>query len=249
MRLWRFKLALLLLGLILIIGGCRQQKDTADTSAPAKNPPVVASQLPQGLKFRRVEIVTEDNVGLKGKIFGQGKVGIVLAHMYPADQSSWTPTARKLSALKYRVLTFDFRGYGLSEGTKNIPQIDMDMLAAAQTLQKETEKIYVIGASMGGIAALNAALKLEVSGIISLSAPQEFMGLKPGNVEDIKAPKLFLASAGDRIAADSARVFYEQANEPREIEILKGNKHGTDMLRDQNSEAFELITNWLERHK
>ncbi|KKM23428.1 hypothetical protein LCGC14_1615280 [marine sediment metagenome] len=143
----------------------------------------------------------------------------------------------------------DFRGYGLSEGTKNIPQIDMDMLAAAQTLQKETEKIYVIGASMGGIAALNAALKLEVSGIISLSAPQEFMGLKPGNVEDIKAPKLFLASAGDRIAADSARVFYEQANEPREIEILKGNKHGTDMLRDQNSEAFELITNWLERHK
>ncbi|HEB12716.1 MAG TPA: alpha/beta hydrolase [Actinobacteria bacterium] len=249
MKLWRSKFALFLLGLILIASGCRQQKDTADTSKQLEPPPAMASKLPQGPRFRKIKIVTEDNIGLKGRIFGRGKVGIVLAHMYPADQSSWVSTAKKLSALNYRVLTFDFRGYGLSEGTKNIPQIDKDMLAAAKTLQKETEKIYVIGASMGGIAALNTALKLDVSGVVSLSAPSEFMGLKPENIKEITAPKLFLASAGDGKAAESARVFYEQAREPREIEILPGNKHGTNILRDQNSGAFELIANWLERHK
>ncbi len=249
MKLERSKSALFLLGLILIISGCRQQTNTADTSKQLETPTAQASKLPEGPKFRKVKIVTEDNIGLKGRIFGRGKVGIVLAHMYPADQNSWLSTAKKLSALNYRVLTFDFRGYGLSEGNKNIQQIDKDMLAAVKTLQKETEKIYVIGASMGGITALNAAEKLDVSGVISLSAPDEFMGLKTGSIKNINAPKLFLASARDGAAADSARAFYERSNEPREIEIIPGNNHGTNMLKDQNSRTFELIKNWLERHK
>lgn len=173
----------------------------------------------------------------------------MLGHMYPADQNSWSKTARKLSSLGYTVLTFDFRGYGLSEGTKNISLIDKDMRAAIGAMSKKTKKIFLIGASMGGTAALKVGPKENVAGIVTLSAPKEFMGLTAGNINEIMVPTLFLASAEDGDAPDHARGFYGQAQEPREIEILPGSDHGTKILRGENSPALILILDWLNRHK
>src|SRR4029450_11144518 len=55
---------------------------------------------------------TSDGVQLSGRLFGpeSASAGVVLAHMLPADQTSWYPFAERLASQGYRVLTFDFRG-------------------------------------------------------------------------------------------------------------------------------------------
>src|SRR3972149_1326741 len=60
-----------------------------------------------------VTFTTDDRGTLSGRLFkGQNSdaAGVVLAHMYPADQTSWWDYARTLAAEGYVALTFDFRG-------------------------------------------------------------------------------------------------------------------------------------------
>ena len=74
---------------------------------------------------------------LAGRLFGpdDATAGVVLAHMLPADQTSWFDFADRLGELGYRVLTFDFRGYcpggdaGCSEGQKDATAIWQDVAA------------------------------------------------------------------------------------------------------------------------
>ncbi len=240
------KIIFCLLIIALGISGCSQPTQNKESSML---PPGESSEskLAEGPNVRVVKIETEDGLKLNGRFFGRGDVGVVLGHMYPADQNSWSKTARKLSGLGYTVLTFDFRGYGLSEGTKNISQIDKDMRAAIGAMSKKTKKIFLIGASMGGTAALKVGPKENVAGIATLSAPKEFMGLTVGNINEIMVPTLFLASAADGDAPENARDFYDQAREPREIEILPGSNHGTQMLLGDDNLALPIIEGWLNR--
>ena len=55
----------------------------------------------------------EEPVTLDGRVFGHGETGVILAHMRPADQTSWYPFAQVLADTgDYTVMTFNFRGYG-----------------------------------------------------------------------------------------------------------------------------------------
>jgi hypothetical protein len=42
---------------------------------------------------------------LRGHLYGSGSTGVILAHMYPADQSDWTDFAKVLAAHGYQALT------------------------------------------------------------------------------------------------------------------------------------------------
>ena len=90
-----------------------------------------------------VTFTTSDGVELAGRLFGpeDATAGVVLAHMLPADQSSWFEFADRLGDLGYRALTFDFRGYcpggvaGCSEGEKASPGSGRTLRAAVGYLQ------------------------------------------------------------------------------------------------------------------
>ena len=121
-----------------------------------------------------VTFTTDDGVELKGRLFGQGSRGVVLAHMYPADQSSWWGFAQTLADEGYVALSFDFRGYGNSGGDKEIKLIDRDVRAALDFLEKQgATTVFLAGASMGGTASLKVAAKEgeKLAGVVSLSAP------------------------------------------------------------------------------
>lgn len=202
-----------------------------------------------GIKITKVSFTTEDGVELSGRLFGQGKTGVVLCHMYPADQRSWWDFASLLAGKKYAALTFDFRGYGESQGKKEIAKIYLDVRAALKFLQDQgAEKVFLIGASMGGTASLIVAAEEKVAGVITLSAPDAFRGLDAREaVKKVTAPKLFIAAEGDSYAAGSARFFFEQAPEPRSLHIFSGKAHGTDLFATHGRELQELILDFLQK--
>jgi len=211
---------------------------------------------------RAITFDSADGVTLAGRLFGpdEGSAGVVLAHMFPTDQSSWYPFADRLAAEGYRVLTFDFRGYcpggdaGCSEGEKRIPDIWQDVVGAMDALRSEgVSRIALIGASMGGTASLVAASKEgeDVEAIVTLSAPTAFEGLvaDPETVSQLTAAKLFIAGHADVQAADAVEVLYGEALQPKRPLILTTEDHGTGILDgNQAGIASTEILRWLDRY-
>jgi pimeloyl-ACP methyl ester carboxylesterase len=211
---------------------------------------------------RPVSFESVDGVRLAGRMFGPegATAGVVLAHMQPADQSSWFDFADQLGALGYRTLTFDFRGYcpggdaGCSEGNKDISAIWQDVAGAVDLLRTEgVRRIGLVGASMGGTASLVFASQegVDVDAVVTLSAPDAIEGLTagPGVLQTVTAAKLFLAGNVDGNAAATAQAFYAETLQPKRVEILTTADHGTDILEGNQAEiAGNLITGWLGQH-
>jgi pimeloyl-ACP methyl ester carboxylesterase len=176
----------------------------------------------------------EDPIVLDARVFGRGKTGVILAHMRPADQSSWFPFATELAKTgDFTVLTFDFRGYGESTGEKQFDRIDTDLEAAYEYMRDVLglEQIYLVGASMGGTASLVVAAREQVAGVISISSPGQFPPLDAvETVDAIRAPKLFITAEDDVPAFRSQEEFWEASTEPKVQQIYDGDEHGTALF-------------------
>ena len=195
----------------------------------------------------------EDPIVLDGRVFGHGDVGVILAHMRPADQASWFDFATELGRTgDYTALTFDFRGYGESTGDKQFDRIDTDLEAAFEYMQDELglDTIFVVGASMGGTAALVAGPRIDSAGIVSISSPSQFPQVDAElTVGEITEPKLFVTSEDDVPAFRSQERFWELAQAPKEQHIFPGDAHGTDILLTEHGPELErLIIDFMEQH-
>jgi pimeloyl-ACP methyl ester carboxylesterase len=209
-----------------------------------------------------VTFPSSDGVELGGRVFGPdtATAGVVLAHMLPADQSSWFDFADRLAGSGYRVLTFDFRGYcpggaaGCSQGDKEVAAIWQDVQGAVDYLRSQgVRTVGLVGASMGGTAALVVAAERGdgIDAVVTLSAPDAIDGLaaSPETLQRVTAAKLFLAGQTDGSAAEVAQRFYDEGLPPKRVEILTTGDHGTDLLTGNQAEiARNLILSWLTQH-
>jgi len=209
---------LAILGLILAAcgGGEKEAHPTPD------------SGVSQAVSFQ-----TADGVTIRGHLFGDGEKLVILCHMRPSDQTSWYGFADELAKTGYSALTFDFRGYGESEGSKELEKIDLDVEAAIETMRdKGYGSIYLVGASMGGTASLIVAARQEVAGVVAISAPADFEGLdaEAAVAGQVSERKLFIASKGDTSAMTSLQRLFDLAPEPKEEKVFEGSDHGTNLL-------------------
>jgi esterase/lipase len=193
----------------------------------------------QDLGGEHVSFTTSDGVLLRGHLYGRGSTGVILAHMYPADQSDWTDFARVLAAHGYQALTFDFRGFTESEGESGSEYADRDLLAAYQFLRPRVSRIFIAGASLGSEAAIMVAAHQQVAGLICISTPTSFGGL---NVEPVihlvRAPILFVTSVNDPLVQAQPEILYKLATAPKSLEVYPGDAHGTAILHGPH--AMEL---------
>jgi pimeloyl-ACP methyl ester carboxylesterase len=187
-----------------------------------------------------------DGLRLSGRIFGDGSVGVVLSHMLPADQESWWDFARELADEGYLALTYDFRGYcpggdaGCSAGERNVAEIWQDVLGAIAEIRSEgATRVALVGASMGGTASLVAASRpgVDIEAVVTLSAPASIEGLvaDPDTLSRVTAAKLFIAGNGDAQAADAAQQLFATAPQPKRVNIVTSDDHGTDLLTGNQS--------------
>jgi pimeloyl-ACP methyl ester carboxylesterase len=207
-----------------------------------------------------VSFRSADGVRLSGRLFGDGSVGVVLSHMLPADQTSWWDFASDLADHGYTALTYDFRGYcpggdaGCSAGSKDISSIWQDVLGAIDEVRSAgTTRVALIGASMGGTASLVAASKpdIDVQAVITLSAPTSIEGLvaDTDTLATVTAAKLFIAGSGDAQAADAAQTLFGSSPQPKRVNILTSNDHGTDLLTGNQSGIIRTtMLNYLQEY-
>jgi esterase/lipase len=191
-----------------------------------------------------VRFTTGDGVELVGELQGTGDVGVILLHMFPSDRTAWSSFAGQLAEEGYTALSFDFRGFGDSGGDRVIAEIWRDALAAVRFMRSRGfERIVLVGASMGGTAALIVAAREDLEAVVTLSAASSFMGLSipPEAVELIEEPKLFVASQGDSSAAITAQQLYAVAPQPKQVEVVGGSDHGIDLLEEERAQTVRRL--------
>jgi len=244
------------LALLLAACGGKEEAPVSPTGSPGASPTLATLPTPGAAGAPTVappvtgipvSFTTEDNVTIKGRLFGSGETAVVFAHMFPNDQQAWWGFASEVAGQGYAALTFDFLGYGETGGTKDIAHIDRDLAAAVRYLREEGYKrVILVGASMGGTAALKVAARDEfkglVVGVVAVSAPQAFQGLVArDDVPNIKAPMLFVASQDDGVAFESLEAFYDTATGPKQQQVYSGNAHGTGLLQSEHAAEFKAL--------
>jgi len=227
----------LLVALLLTAAGC---------GAKSANAPDVGSSA--NVRERNVSFNTSDGKRLTGRLFGSSTVGITLAHMYPADATSWYPVARKLAAAGYMALAFNFRGYADSDGPKTIPKTPFDIQAARDYLRRNGARdIVFIGASMGGTASIVAAQTSDPIAVVAVSAPLRFLGLDavPATTS-VQRPVLLMAARDDPSGAFGALQQFARDLPNPVTKVYAGDAHGTNLLSARPG-AVDEIVQFLQR--
>jgi alpha-beta hydrolase superfamily lysophospholipase len=190
-----------------------------------------------------------DGTRLVGHRFGGTKPGartaVVLAHMSVGDLCQWVPYARRLARQGAFVFPFDLRGHGFSDGRLNHARAAADVTAAVRAVRRlGARRVVVVGASLGGIAALVAApgIRPALDGVVAVSAPAAIAGelnALPA-VGRIRAPTLFVAAEADQnppydFAADARALYDATATSDKRLVLVPGSLHGVFLVDGSSS--------------
>jgi dienelactone hydrolase len=198
-----------------------------------------------GFAQERTSFSTQDNAVIYADLYGAGPRGVVLAHGGQFNKESWREQARVLVAAGFRVLAFDFRGYGQSRGPNRTrpPEEDarhLDVMAAVEYLrQTGASTVSVVGASMGGDYAAEAseANPEKIDRLVLLAAGAYTPLIKS------KSRKLFIMSRDDVIGDNAPRLpdirsQYEKASDPKEFVVLDGLAHAQAIFATSQGERL-----------
>ena len=200
-----------------------------------------------------VRFTAADGTKLVGHRFGKGSTAVILVHQGNGSLCEWVPYARRLAAQGYFVFPIDLRGHGLSQRRTGAAanRLAADVTAAAKLVRKlGKKKVFVVGASMGGIATLvaGANVKPPLAGVVGLSAPARFRGLDAlATAPRLRVPVLYVAAEGDDNAGfdfseDARALDAATASADKQLEIVDGNLHGIALL---GGPVRGVVESWL----
>jgi pimeloyl-ACP methyl ester carboxylesterase len=203
---------------------------------------------------QHVSFPTPDGGIVYADVYESGERGVVLAHGGQFNKESWERQAQVLADAGFRVLAFDFRGYGKSRGPKSksgFDGVEYDVLAAVRYLHANGAKtVSVVGASFGGEAAADASILSEPGEIDRLVL---LAGWTDNPPEKIKGRKLFIVARDDSdgghdLRLPHIRANYDKALEPKELIILDGTAHAQFLFKtDQADRLMQEILRFLSQ--
>jgi pimeloyl-ACP methyl ester carboxylesterase len=114
-------------------------------------------------------VTAEDGVPIVFDAYGEGETAVVFLHCWACNRSFWREQIEPVAAAGYRVVAIDFPGHGDSGAERarwSIGGLGGDVRMVADDLG--LERMLLVGHSMGGPVALEAARRLpgRVTGVI-----------------------------------------------------------------------------------
>jgi alpha-beta hydrolase superfamily lysophospholipase len=186
--------------------------------------------------FEEVSFETTDGGMVYANLYGEGNHAVVLAHGAVFDKESWHPLAVAMAEQGLQVLAIDFRGYGKSKAGRSSGALHLDLLAGMAFLEKRgIGRVSLLGASMGGAAASQAAVKVEAGQLYKLIL------LAPARVSSpkrLQGDKLFIVSKGDGLHSSVLRA-YQKASDPKRLLVLNGNSHAQHIFKTRHGVELE----------
>ena len=159
---------LLAFGAVLLLFGCGKREEAPPAAAPAASAaPAAPGASAEGAP--RIAIAP-DGVHVQYHVYGSGEPTLVFIHGWSCDSNYWreqVPVFRQ----HYTVVTVDLAGHGGTDGNRSawtIGNFGQDVTTALSAVQ--SGQIILVGHSMGGPVAIEAARKLgkRVIGIIGV---------------------------------------------------------------------------------
>jgi pimeloyl-ACP methyl ester carboxylesterase len=206
-----------------------------------------------------VTFLTEDGWTIKGTFYkgDPSQPMLILVHGIGEDRRSFDTLVTDLRAKGYNVLAYDSRGMGqstLQDGRyrdwKTFTEQDFkamvnDIYSAkyyALSNFMSAPKVGIIGGSIGANEALTFACQTGASdnkALVLLSAGENYRGIQSApavtalNLQGAQ-PRIFFCAAQDDEAGSAAVALSLNASYtgPKQLEMMSGPRHGTQMLTD-----------------
>jgi dienelactone hydrolase len=250
------RIVMLVAGLVASVAatGCGSGHRTTSPEPAAPALKTECGSFVSGLQARPLWLETSDGVRLYAVEAGDGQTAVVLAHQGQSNLCDTLDYAKTLLARGLRVLAFDFRGNGLSQRPgHNALALGRDLAAAVERAHANgAAHVFLIGASMGGAAAVQNGAGLAVSGIVSLSGTRLWPGFginKPG-AHALSTPLLYIGSRDDSRAPlrEARTVFGQVRSQDKRIVLYPGALHGWQLVDDTGPGPRNraLIDSWFK---
>jgi pimeloyl-ACP methyl ester carboxylesterase len=186
------------------------------------------------VKANVVQFKSTDGAVVTGAVAGQGRVGVVLANTADTTMCDWVGNESKLINLLigkgYRVLLFNYKG----------THWDANVIGAAAKLRAMgSQKVALVGASIGGILVIGAAARIKPlpAAVVGLSASGDLgeTSASPARggldgttaVAALKVPLLLVAAKSDLGAFAPTKTLFRAARETdKHLLIVPGQAHG-----------------------
>lgn len=121
------------------------------------------------------KVKSKDGVEIAYTVHGSGEPALVFVHGWSCNQTYWDEQVKTFSP-KYKVVTLDLAGHGESgHNRKNYTMQSFGEDIAAVVNKLKLNKVIVVAHSMGGAAAIEAAviLKSKIIGIVGVDTFQD----------------------------------------------------------------------------
>jgi pimeloyl-ACP methyl ester carboxylesterase len=205
---------------------------------------------------QRVAFETDDGARIISDLYDRpGADAVILAHGGRFTRQSWRPLAERLHQAGHQVLAFDFRGFGESTGPRDEDPLSaplhLEILGAIRFLKAQgVRQVYVVGGSLGGMAAGDAAVHSPglIDRIVFLGSPAS---LANRDISGMKGRKLFIVAREDRNGAgelrlERIRADHDRVPPPRALLVMEGEAHAQALLEtDQSARVTEAILDFL----
>lgn len=166
------------------------------------SPRLVLTPEQLGLPYEDVVFQSTDQLKLHGwwlKAKGTPRGTILFAHGNAQNVSNHIGAVHWLPPAGFNVFMFDYRGYGLSEGTPSIPGAIADFQAALDAVLARSEvagqRVIVFGQSLGGAVSINglarSAQRDRVAALIVESAFSDFREIARDKLDEFWLSTLF----------------------------------------------------------
>ncbi|BCL77062.1 hypothetical protein JHS3_27980 [Jeongeupia sp. HS-3] len=208
---------------------------------PKRKPAEQQAEAPKPPAYTAVSFTSDDGLKLDGRRYGKGDAWIIVSHQSNRDQASWEDFAAALAKDGYTVLSYDFRGYGLSQGKQAPGDAGTDLKAALAYARSEgAQRLGLVGASMGAIATVATAAQTTPQAVVLMSISPSYGSLAASDdaLKALTVPRLFVSAKYDSSHADSERMA-ATASAADTLIVSKGGGHGTDIFGGTDGAAIQ----------